>query len=843
MITDKELESLMRKVDGAVDRQYDFIREMKGIKNYLWELKATMQESPVEETIAPPIVETTVAPIVPEVVEEEKLTPMVVEEKLTPAIIQENLTPAVMQEVAEETPEKTVEKVTEEVTAEETTITPQPPVEEKQAYQSKKPDFEKQVDDWFKPKEAINWERFIGENLFSKIGIGIIIIGVFIGVKYSIEHNLISPAMRLVLSYLVGAGLFVAGAMLKKKYESFSAVLVSGAMTIFYFVTFIGYSVFNFFPQSLTFILMFLFTAFTVAASLNYNKVVIALIGLVGSYAVPFLLSDNSGRVSILFAYTAIINIGVLIISFYKQWRSLYLSAFVFTWLMLLSLSGNAYKYEDFTPYFIFNLVTFLTFYIAFIFQKIHQEKELKEIDVVLFLSNSLLFFGMGVWYIYDYYTMENRTIMAMFTLVNALLHFGVAYYFHVKKFPSQGLKDLILVLALSFATLVIPIQLKGSWITVFWSAEAALLFWFGRRKNLLVYERISYAVMVLASISLLIDWVKAPNILYIVNPDKFIYLTPFGNALFINTLLYSAAFGFMAYTHHLTQLANKEIYKLLSIILNILCVASLYFIFFREITILCDVRALQQTPNLTNNYVAWEALNNFKTIWRTVYSLLFVAIYTLLNIRVFKSKQLGEIQFGISTLLTFIFMTLGLYTFSELRESYLDNPQLSLWFLNVRYVGIVVFAIFCYTSYLLSRFLNLKEEVKKNLEFLLHLVILWVASSELLHWTELYRSASNYKLGLTILWGSYALLLVVLGIFKRKKHLRISGIVLIGFSILKLFLYDTTHLDALRKTIVFVILGFLVLVASFFYNKYTNKIEETDKSENDNTTDNNATI
>ncbi|WP_454962218.1 DUF2339 domain-containing protein, partial [Capnocytophaga leadbetteri] len=371
MITDKELDSLIHKVDGAVDRQYDFIREMKGIKNYLWELKATMQESPVEEIVAPPIVETTIAPVVPEVVEEEKLTPTIVEEKLTPAA---------MEDIVEKTPEETVEKVTEEVTespiitpqiieeasSEETAIAPQPAVEENQSYHSRKPDFEKQVDDWFKPKEAINWERFIGENLFSKIGIGIIIIGVFIGVKYSIEHDLISPAMRLVLSYLVGVGLFAAGAMLKKKYENFSAVLVSGAMTIFYFVTFIGYSVFNFFPQSLTFVLMFLFTAFTVAASLNYNKVVIALIGLVGSYAVPFLLSDNSGRVSILFAYTAIINIGVLIISFYKQWRSLYLSAFAFTWLMLLSLWGNAYKYNDFTPYFIFNLVTFLTFYIAF---------------------------------------------------------------------------------------------------------------------------------------------------------------------------------------------------------------------------------------------------------------------------------------------------------------------------------------------------------------------------------------------------------------------------------------------------------------------------------------------
>ena len=198
MITDKELDSLIHKVDGAVDRQYDFIREMKGIKNYLWELKATMQESPVEEIVAPPIVETTIAPVVPEVVEEEKLTPTIVEEKLTPAA---------MEDIVEKTPEETVEKVTEEVTespiitpqiieeasSEETAIAPQPAVEENQSYHSRKPDFEKQVDDWFKPKEAINWERFIGENLFSKIGIGIIIIGVFIGVKYSIEHDLISP--------------------------------------------------------------------------------------------------------------------------------------------------------------------------------------------------------------------------------------------------------------------------------------------------------------------------------------------------------------------------------------------------------------------------------------------------------------------------------------------------------------------------------------------------------------------------------------------------------------------------------------------------------------------------
>ena len=103
MMTDKELEALMDKVDGAVDKQYDFIKEMKGIKNYLWELKATMQENTVEETVVPTIVEATVAPIVPEVVDEEKLTPTVVEEKLTPTVVEEKLAPAAMEEVIEKT--------------------------------------------------------------------------------------------------------------------------------------------------------------------------------------------------------------------------------------------------------------------------------------------------------------------------------------------------------------------------------------------------------------------------------------------------------------------------------------------------------------------------------------------------------------------------------------------------------------------------------------------------------------------------------------------------------------------------------------------------------------------
>ena len=388
-----------------------------------------------------------------------------------------------------------------------------------------------------------------------------------------------------------------------------------------------------------------------------------------------------------------------------------------------------------------------------------------------------------------------------------------------------------MLVSALSFATLVIPIQFKGSWITLFWSAEAALLFWLGRTKALAVYERISYGVLVLATGSLLIDWYKGSYNIYLLSTAD--YVTPFANSLFVNALLYAAATSFMAYIHQKVK-GGGEYTDSITLFLNIFSVGSLFYTFFREIIVLCDMRILQY-PNALDNAMLMEDLSLFKNIWLLIYSLLFASGYSMLNLKYNKQKTLAEVQMGINFILGALFMTIGLYYFSELRERYISEAakgyQLSLWFLNIRYLGIIAFAGLCYTIWQLQKFLNLSAKSKLKLELLLHLVALWVSSSELLHWTELYESSSNYKLGLTILWGAYAVLLLVLGLFKKKKYLRVSGIVLISFSVLKLFFYDITHLDTLRKTIVFVSLGVLMLIASFLYNKYTKEIDE-DKEE-----------
>ncbi len=109
-------------------------------------------------------------------------------------------------------------------------------------------------------QKASNLEKFIGENLINKIGIVITIIGVGIGAKYSIDHQLISPLMRILLGYLVGIGLLATGLKLRDKYENYSAVLVSGAMAIMYFITYFANSFYDLIPQVPSFLLMVVFT-------------------------------------------------------------------------------------------------------------------------------------------------------------------------------------------------------------------------------------------------------------------------------------------------------------------------------------------------------------------------------------------------------------------------------------------------------------------------------------------------------------------------------------------------------------------------------------------------------
>ena len=678
-------------------------------------------------------------------------------------------------------------------------------------------------------------ENFIGENIISKIGIAITVFGVAIGVKYAIENDYISPLTRIIFGYLFGIGLFGFALKLKEKYTNYSSVLLGGSMAIMYFVTFAAYSFYGLFPQILTFFLMFLFTVFTVIAALNYNKQIIALIGLVGAYAVPFLLSDGSGRVVILFTYMAIINIGILRIAFQKSWKILYYSSFVFTWLIFLSWYNTEYvETLHFTLACTFLFLFFIIFYTIFLAYKLIKVEKFSFTDVILLLSNSFIFFGIGYSLL-----LNNRVgieLLGLFTLLNALLHFAFSYVIYRKALVDKSLFYLSIILVLAFITIAFPVQLNGNWVTILWVIEAVLLFWIARYKQIGIFEKVSYALMVLSTISLVHDWLDK-QAYFSEYPET--RMTLLFNANFFSALLFLVGFGLIYYFNDKLKSAiatGNSFLKVFKpyIILTILLV--LYFTFRIEISTYWTQLYIDSEIKGTEDFYGVLNYNliYFRQIWLLNYTLFYVAVLSFINIYKFKNRKFGIINLSIMTIVLVFFLTRGLLLISDLRYDYLtqqnsDFYTIGSYFIWIRYISIafVTLVLYAFFKYFKATFMLFKST--KFFDLIFYVTVLWISSSELINWMDLVGSTESYKLGLSILWGIYSLVLICVGIIKKRKYLRVGAIVLFGFTLLKLFFYDIAYLDVVPKVIVLVSLGILMLIISFIYNKYKHLI--TDES------------
>jgi hypothetical protein len=75
-------------------------------------------------------------------------------------------------------------------------------------------------------------------------------------------------------------------------------------------------------------------------------------------------------------------------------------------------------------------------------------------------------------------------------------------------------------------------------------------------------------------------------------------------------------------------------------------------------------------------------------------------------------------------------------------------------------------------------------------------------------------------KSGFPILWGLLAFVLLSLGIKRGYKELRIAALSLIGLTVLKLFVYDIRNVSEGGKIAAFILLGLVLLVISFTYQK-----------------------
>src|SRR5262249_11958069 len=89
-------------------------------------------------------------------------------------------------------------------------------------------------------------------------------------------------------------------------------------------------------------------------------------------------------------------------------------------------------------------------------------------------------------------------------------------------------------------------------------------------------------------------------------------------------------------------------------------------------------------------------------------------------------------------------------------------------------------------------------------------------------------------QLSISVIWTVYGGILLTLGIMRRNLLLRVMALLLLGVTILKVFLLDLSSLEKLYRIVSFIVLGAILLGVSFLYQKFRGRFFDTGTDEPD---------
>jgi hypothetical protein len=180
--------------------------------------------------------------------------------------------------------------------------------------------------------QNIEWERLFGVRAAAVLGGVALALAGLLFFKYSIEHGLIPPWLRVVLGTIVGVACIGGGEWtLRRRYAVTADALAGGGLVVLYAAFWAASVRYDLVPIGVGFVLMIAVTAAGCALAARHRALVTALIGLIGGFATPLLLSTGSDRPIGLFGYVLLLDVALLLLAQRGRWP----------WLAGLSFAGT----------------------------------------------------------------------------------------------------------------------------------------------------------------------------------------------------------------------------------------------------------------------------------------------------------------------------------------------------------------------------------------------------------------------------------------------------------------------------------------------------------------------
>lgn len=705
---------------------------------------------------------------------EPQETPETIE---VPIVHNEDIRPSTIEIPIQETKDKTPE------VEEETPETIEEPVEEEQEEPAMAMEEEEEIEEY--ATSETNFEKYIGENLFGKIGILIFIIGIGFFVKYAIDQNWINETARTLMGYAVGAGMLVLAERLHKRYHTFSSLLAGGAFGIYYLITAIAFHYYALFSHTIAFVILCVTTIFMSAVSVLYDRKELAVTALVGGFIAPFIISTDSSSIISLQIYITILNIGMFCLAMYKKWAILPMVSFAFTYIILWGTTalGSFSDSEAVTTYptlFAFATLFYVIFLLPVVFILRTQYGENTRLGLLgIITANSFMYLIYGDFLLQHFEASSDTTAYLAFFI--AAINLAIHLYLRFRVEGQDTLRNLMLGLAVTFASMGIPILFSAANVLMVWAAESVLLLWLFTKEKNRIYELAS-AVLLLLTLGALA---------YYRTTDTFIHDT--GDSLFFNGAFFVTTFVSIAYyVVAVIMQFNKDLFSDTKRLIaytpcNAIAYAlgfSILFLAFRD-----------------NFYFHLEQpISEYASLLTANIMLLGGALILRKRFEISENKLAYEISLYLAGIL-----------FAITVWNYTDPEGLLLRWL----MALVTIAYMAYC--MRGQLLVTSNQRNLHTEYSIISTLMWLTLTRLLLITF---NEVNFSTAFSLSLGIAAFILMCIGMRYHSKEIRIVSLAEFGIVIGKLILNDVWAMPALGKIIVFISLGALLLILSFLYQK-----------------------
>ncbi len=706
-----------------------------------------------------------------------------------PIVHNEDIRPSTVEIPIQETKDKTPE------VEEETPETIEEPVEEEQEEPAMAMEEEEEIEEY--ATSETNFEKYIGENLFGKIGILIFIIGIGFFVKYAIDQNWINETARTLMGYAVGAGMLILAERLHKRYHTFSSLLAGGAFGIYYLITAIAFHYYALFSHTIAFVILCVTTIFMSAVSVLYDRKELAVTALVGGFIAPFIISTDSSSIISLQIYITILNIGMFCLAMYKKWAILPMVSFAFTYIILWGTTalGSFSDSEAVTTYptlFAFATLFYVIFLLPVVFILRTQYGENTRLGLLgIITANSFMYLIYGDFLLQHFEASSDTTAYLAFFI--AAVNLAIHLYLRFRVEGQDTLRNLMLGLAVTFASMGIPILFSAANVLMVWAAESVLLLWLFTKEKNRIYELAS-AVLLLLTLGALA---------YYRTTDTFIHDT--GDSLFFNGAFFVTTFVSVAYfVVAVIMHFNKELFcEMRRLIAYTPCNAIAYALGF-------SILFLAFRDNF--HFHLEQPISEYASLLTANLMLLGGALILRKRFEISENKLAYEISLYLAGIL--FAMTVWNYTAPE--------GLLLRWLMAL---VTIAYMAYCMRGQLLVT----SNQRNLHTEYSIISTLMWLTLTRLLLITF---NEVNFSTAFSLSLGIVAFILMCIGMRYHSKEIRIVSLAEFGIVIGKLILNDVWAMPALGKIIVFISLGAILLILSFLYQKLKDALFNEEEQE-----------